>query len=196
MKKKLNLYPHYRNHNKKRTSVSFGAGALMYVLALLLIVMSLYVSDSLNVKYLEREKEKHLAFIQDPLNQSNYTELLSDKAQLASQEEYQGKIAEVSDVLGQKSKFTSRIIKNIQDAKPAGVTVDSIDFTKGSVLVRYTSQTVVGPSLFAQRLGFSASFVDVEYLGFSKSQTVLDDEAMTVSETFVGDITLTLAGGY
>ena len=198
--KKINLYKQYKQTNKRRTTISFTQWAAIYIIALCLGVMGIYMKERVQNSVLLKENHQYKSYVDDAGNLKQYAESLELQATLANQELYLEKIGEVNDVLKQKGKLSSHILDAIDQSKPSTVTIDSITMNQGVVVVSVSSTTQLGPSLFARNLGIDPTFLAIDYPGYTRIDALYEDieevETLIAPESYIATIYITLKGGY
>lgn len=158
----------------------------MIAIVLAAAVVVGYSAVNTKNKALEKENAEIEDFVYDPYLMDSYYMTQEYLEQIDSRHEYNSKGAKYIEVLDNKYRFESRILKLIDDNVIDGVKITGISFSDNKIRLSCTGQSKYSPADFSEKLDSLDEFSSVGYTGFTA--TPIDDD--TTIYSFSVEVTL------
>lgn len=184
MMDRINLYAQYLEMGKDDKPFPIKQMILILLITSLILVGFIFSTAKIKNNRLLRQERELRAFVEDQDILKKYELSQINETMLNERNELYTKITGVNSILEEKRQLNPDLFEQISSSLPYGVSLLSLDFSDGKVVIKYESKTIEGPSLFAQKLKNQSLIKKLDYQGFSKETDHEEIEEQTVEEEF------------
>lgn len=170
--KDINLLEAYKKQTQVRTSRSSGRIYLVIFLATALILGALTIKLLIEQRLLDNQVNQLQEYVNNPTRQERLREVEKMQADIDSLEVMEDEISGLSHVMDLIPRYNRRVINTLDVVKPAGITIQSIDYDGSWVHVNVTADFLPSMSNYALALERTGQFEEVYYDGYSAGDGV------------------------
>lgn len=181
----MNLYKEYQRLNKSKEGELSNRRMVSIVLITILILNIILLILTIEKTYLVKQTQKKENYLKSEMLLENYKRAKEQEEAFVVGQELKIKLESINNTFDEKKQFNPLLIKNIIHMETLGLSVKTINYSNGRVLLNYESSTLKDSLDYMENLRKSGLIKDLRYQGYTTNKSMIQ-----------GQVEIILEGGY